>query len=81
MVIISGFMLDFGSVPTLRGSDSDSFVKTEENCLFKISFNFSVAEYSAFNLEVSYAWIIMPQLFHIGPETLWVFFNSFSEKV
>ena len=55
MVIISGLMLDVGSVPTLGGSDSDSFVKTRENCLFKISF--------------------------LTSETLWVFFNSFSEKV
>ena len=37
MVTISGLMLDFGSIPTLGGSDSDSFVKTEDNCLFKIS--------------------------------------------
>lgn len=36
-VITRGLMLGFGSFPTLGGSKSDSSVKTEENCLFKIS--------------------------------------------
>ena len=71
MVIISWLMLDFGSVPTLRGSDSDSFVKKRGELFVQdFRFNLSVAEYFAFNLEVSYVWIIVPQLFHIGPETL-----------
>lgn len=78
MVILRGLMPGLGSFPTLGGSESVTFVKTEENCSAKnFRFRLSVAKFCTFDHEVSF----LPQLFHIGPETLWIFFNSFTNKI